>query len=1121
MASTYTTGFGIEKIAAGEQSDTWGTTTNHNLDILDRIASYKAVALSGTTHTLTVREASPGSGTENLQDGMYRVIKFTGALGGNNTVTIAPNTSPAWFIIENATTDSGSSGPYTVILTQGSGANVTVQNGKNAIIYCDGAGSGAVVYDALSDLQVGTLEVTGAAAVDGALTAAAVSATTLTTSGIASVDDTTDSTSGTTGSIHTDGGVGVAKALYVGTTSKLVGVTTHGGNVVSDTDSTDDLGTTGVRWRALYVDAITATDQITATGFTGTLDGILGSGSAAAASVTTITSTGDASFGGSAATGVLNAKASSWSRNSLTLQSANDAGSTNFVGIAFVNNDSDSTVQGVANIYTNPTGELSLTTLAGINFKQGSSGISGGTSAFAISSTALSAANAAGPAMLQEAATQTNPTLIPHRGSLTTGWGGNSGNITAVVGGVEQFRFAAGNVSGAAANAPTIKNATPTATNPVFVPSAGDQDTGMGWVSANIGSLVAGGVEALRWANGTVTIAGQAIATGFTGTLDGVLGSGAAAAASVTTLGATGVISAADGSVSAPSISFSSDTNNGLAYINADNWGLVVGGAWNWYFQAAQNYTNVNLYALNAAGPGLLNEVPTSTNPSLVPNRADLDTGIGWVSADIGSLVAGGVSALSWNASADVGIKHAAPLVSLHVQDTALSGSDTWTADVQAVFGRNGNAGLAIYAPAANAATIKFAKPSDYNVGQLSYSFDTDVLNFTLAATSSWDMAAGSFAGANAAGPALLQEAATATNPTLAPNKADPNTGVGWVSADIGSLVAGGVEALRWQSSGVVSVPATVMFTDNNGPSWGSSWMTGNAASQFFRFYVNSVLEGQVDATGVTVGNAAGPSLLNEAASATNPTLVPNKAAPTVGIGAASATTLSLIAAATEVVRINSTTMFFKGSGGIECDNAAGAKISNVAPTATVPTLIPNKTDANTGVGWVSADIGSLVAGGVSVLNWQTNGAVTMPVQPAFSTTLASTATNVTGNSGTAYVIAWDTEIFDQGADVSGATFTAPVAGRYLLTFFAQLNDMAAGATRIRPAINTSNRVYNYDVGDIPVDANARVGIHLSVLADMDAADTATTAITVTGLAGDTVDVAGVAESGFQGYLVA
>jgi len=154
MASTYTTSFGIEKIGSGEQSGAWGTTTNHNIDILDRVASYKSVGLSGSTHTLTVREASPGSGTENLQDGMYRVIKFTGALGANNTVTIAPNTTAAYFIITNATTDSGSGGPYNVILTQGSGANITVPNGKTAVVYCDGAGSGAAVFDALAQLYV-------------------------------------------------------------------------------------------------------------------------------------------------------------------------------------------------------------------------------------------------------------------------------------------------------------------------------------------------------------------------------------------------------------------------------------------------------------------------------------------------------------------------------------------------------------------------------------------------------------------------------------------------------------------------------------------------------------------------------------------------------------------------------------------------------------------------------------------------------------------------------------------------------------------------------------------------------------------------------------------------------
>jgi len=154
MASSYTTSLGIEEMGSGDQSGAWGTTTNYNWDIIDRIAAYSAVPISGTTHTLTVRAASPSSGSSNVQDGMYRVIKFTGALGANNTVTIAPNTTAAYFVFINATTDSGGSGPYSVIISQGSGANITVPNGSSAVVYCDGAGSGAAVVDALANLYV-------------------------------------------------------------------------------------------------------------------------------------------------------------------------------------------------------------------------------------------------------------------------------------------------------------------------------------------------------------------------------------------------------------------------------------------------------------------------------------------------------------------------------------------------------------------------------------------------------------------------------------------------------------------------------------------------------------------------------------------------------------------------------------------------------------------------------------------------------------------------------------------------------------------------------------------------------------------------------------------------------
>ena len=43
MASTYTTTLGVEKMGAGDQSGTWGTTSNFNWDIIDRLIGYSAV----------------------------------------------------------------------------------------------------------------------------------------------------------------------------------------------------------------------------------------------------------------------------------------------------------------------------------------------------------------------------------------------------------------------------------------------------------------------------------------------------------------------------------------------------------------------------------------------------------------------------------------------------------------------------------------------------------------------------------------------------------------------------------------------------------------------------------------------------------------------------------------------------------------------------------------------------------------------------------------------------------------------------------------------------------------------------------------------------------------------
>jgi hypothetical protein len=153
MASTYTTNTGIELITTGEQSGTWGDTTNVNLQIIDRLTNgVGSIALSGTTHTLTTTDGT-------LSDGHYAVLVFGGSPSGTNTVTVSPNDQQKVFIVKNG---SG----QTVVLSQGSGANVTLLNGDSKIVYCDGAGASAAVVDVTGDLALSDVNIDGGS-IDG------------------------------------------------------------------------------------------------------------------------------------------------------------------------------------------------------------------------------------------------------------------------------------------------------------------------------------------------------------------------------------------------------------------------------------------------------------------------------------------------------------------------------------------------------------------------------------------------------------------------------------------------------------------------------------------------------------------------------------------------------------------------------------------------------------------------------------------------------------------------------------------------------------------------------------------------------------------------------------------
>ena len=138
MPSTYTSNGGIEKIGLGEKAGAWGTTTNNNFDIIDRLTNgVGAITLSGTTHTLTTSDGS-------LSDGMFKVLVLGGSPSGTNTITISPNDADKLYFVQNGTSQ-------TATFTQGSGANVSIASGEAAIIFADGAA--ATIMGATSDTK--------------------------------------------------------------------------------------------------------------------------------------------------------------------------------------------------------------------------------------------------------------------------------------------------------------------------------------------------------------------------------------------------------------------------------------------------------------------------------------------------------------------------------------------------------------------------------------------------------------------------------------------------------------------------------------------------------------------------------------------------------------------------------------------------------------------------------------------------------------------------------------------------------------------------------------------------------------------------------------------------------
>lgn len=124
MASTYSSTLRLELIGNGDQSGTWGDTTNSNLGDLIEAAITNAVDITfaNTTYTMTAYNGLP-------DEARNAVLNLIGTNSASQNL-IAPAVQKT-YIVKNAT------GATVTIKTSG-GNGVAVSTGTTRIVWCDG-----------------------------------------------------------------------------------------------------------------------------------------------------------------------------------------------------------------------------------------------------------------------------------------------------------------------------------------------------------------------------------------------------------------------------------------------------------------------------------------------------------------------------------------------------------------------------------------------------------------------------------------------------------------------------------------------------------------------------------------------------------------------------------------------------------------------------------------------------------------------------------------------------------------------------------------------------------------------------------------------------------------------
>ena len=151
MSSAWTNNIRLEEIATGDQSGSWGQTTNSNLDAIASSLGYGAKSFAADSDETFTMANVP---TQDTLRSLYLKMTSAGSLTATRTATLAPASVSKVWIVENATT-----GGQSITIKQGSaGTTVTVLTGQTKILYSDGGGSSlGNIVEVTSDMAISDL----------------------------------------------------------------------------------------------------------------------------------------------------------------------------------------------------------------------------------------------------------------------------------------------------------------------------------------------------------------------------------------------------------------------------------------------------------------------------------------------------------------------------------------------------------------------------------------------------------------------------------------------------------------------------------------------------------------------------------------------------------------------------------------------------------------------------------------------------------------------------------------------------------------------------------------------------------------------------------------------------